>query len=156
MKGTNNEISLSLLGLKKMYKADLGEILVENTEFDVSFPDSVELTTRPMSRELTADEQLLQRTHQLGIELTPDGRVPNGEAPILVGVGFTKDAAGKVVFGGGNHVMIAGNFGTVFAGKTCKECAESYDKAVRDNKRVIMKATKSAKNKIWSEFSIKK
>ena len=109
-----------------------------------------------MSRELTADEQLLQRTHQLGIELTPDGRVPNGEAPILVGVGFTKDNDGNVVFGGGNHVMIAGNFATVFAGKTCKECAEAYDKAVKDNKKVVMKATKSARGKIWSEFSIKK
>lgn len=156
MKGTNNEISLSLLGLEKMYKADLGEALVENTEFAVSFPDSVELTTRQMSRELTADEQLLQRTHQLGIELTSDGRVPNGEAPILVGVGFTKDDDGNVVFGGGNHVMIAGNFATVFAGKTCKECAEAYDKAVKDNKKVVMKATKSDRGKIWSEFSIKK
>ena len=155
MKGTNNEISLSLLGLEKMYKADLGEVLVENTEFAVSFPDSVELTTRQMSRELTPDEQLLQRTHQLGIELTPDGRVPNGDAPILVGVGFTKDGNGNVVFGGGNHVMIAGNFATVFAGKTCKECAEVYN-AVKGNKKVVMKATKSARGKIWSEFSIKK
>ena len=96
------------------------------------------------------------RTHQLGIELTPDGRVPNGTAPILVGVGFTKDDDGNVVFGGGNHVMIAGNFATVFAGKTCKECAEAYDKAVKDKKKVVMKATKSARGKIWSEFSIKK
>lgn len=156
MKGTNNEISLSLLGLEKMFKADLGEALVENMEFTVSFPDSVELTTRQMSRELTADEQLLQRTHQLGLELTPDGRVPNGEAPILVGVGFTKSKDGNITFAGGNHVMIAGNFATVFAGKTCKECAEAYDRAVKDNKKIIMKATKSAKGKIWSEFSIKK
>ena len=118
MKGTNNEVSLSLLGLEKMYKADLGEALVENTEFAVEFPESVELTTRQMSRELTADEQLLQRTHQLGIELTPDGRVPNGEAPILVGVGFDKDYDCKVVFGGCNDVRITGNFATVFAGKT--------------------------------------
>lgn len=156
MKGTNNEVSLSLLGLEKMVKADLGETLVENTEFVVKFPESVELTTRQMSRELTAEEQLLQRTHQLGIELTSDGRVPNGEAPILVGVGFTKDKDGNVVFGGGNHVMIAGNFATVFAGKTCKECAEAYDKAVSDGKEVVMKAAKSAKGKFWSEFAIKK
>ena len=39
MKGTNNEVSLSLLGLEKMYKADLGEALVENTEFAVEFPE---------------------------------------------------------------------------------------------------------------------
>ena len=156
MKGSDNEVSLSLLGLEKMHKADLGEALVENAEFTVSFPDSVELTTRQMSRELTADEQLLQRTHQLGIELTPDGRVPNGEAPILVGVGFSKDKDGNVTFGGGNHVMIAGNFATVFAGKTCKECAAAYDKAVSSGKEVVMKATKSARGKIWSEFSIKK
>ena len=155
MKGTNNEVSLSLLGLEKMYKADLGEALVENTEFAVELPESVELTTRQMSRELTADEQLLQRTHQLGIELTPDGRVPNGEAPILVGVGFTKDD-GNVVFGRGNHVMIAGNFATVFAGKTCAECAEAYNKATKDKKKVVMKATKSARGKIWAEFAIKK
>lgn len=155
MKGTNNEISLSLLGLEKMFKQDVGESLKENDQFTVSFPDSVELTTRQMSRELTPDEQLLQRTHQLGVELTPDGRVPNGDAPILVGVGFTKDNAGNVVFGGGNHVMIAGNFATVFAGKTCKECAEAYDRAVK-NHEVVMKATRSAKGKIWSEFSIKK
>lgn len=155
MKGTNNEVSLSLLGLEKMLKADLGEALVEDTEFVVKFPESVELTTRQMSRELTADEQLLQRTHQLGIELTPDGRVPNGEAPILVGVGFTKDKDGKVVFGGGNHVTIAGNFTTVFAGKTCKECAEAYDKAINEGKTVVMKATRSARGKIWSEFSTK-
>ena len=109
-----------------------------------------------MSRELTADEQLLQRTHQLGIELTPDGRVPNGEAPILVGVGFDKDDDGNVVFGGGNHVMIAGNFATVFAGKTCAECAEAYNKASKEGKKVVMKATKSARGKIWAEFSIKK
>ena len=156
MKGSDNQVSLSLLGLEKMYKADLGEALVVNDKFAVSLPDSVELTTHQVSRELTADEQLLQRTHQLGIELTPDGRVPNGEAPVLVGVGFTKDDGGNVVFGGGNHVMIAGNFATVFAGKTCKECAEAYDKAVKDNKKVVMKATKSARGKIWSEFSIKK
>lgn len=156
MKGSENEVSLSLLGLEKMYKADLGSALVENTEFAVSFPDSVELTTRQMSRELTADEQLLQRTHQLGIELTPDGRVPNGEAPILVGVGFNKDKDGNVVFGGGNHVMIAGNFATIFAGKTCKECAAAYDKAVSNGKEIVMRATKSAKGKIWSEFGIKK
>lgn len=156
MKGTNNEVSLSLLGLEKMMKADLGEALVENTEFMVELPESVELTTRQMSRELTPDEQLLQRTHQLGIELTPDGRVPNGEAPILVGVGFTKGDDGNVVFGGGNHVMIAGNFATVFAGKTCAECAESYNKTVKDKKKVVMKATKSARGKIWAEFSIKK
>ena len=156
MKGSDNEVSLSLLGLEKMVKADLGEALVEGTEFTVSFPDSVELTTRQMSRELTPDEQLLQRTHQLGVELTPDGRVPNGEAPILVGVGFTKDKDGNVVFGGGNHVMIAGNFATIFAGKTCKECAEAYDKAVSNGKEVVMKATKSAKGKIWAEFGIKK
>ncbi|MEE0042894.1 hypothetical protein [Catenibacterium sp.] len=156
MKGTNNEVSLSLLGLEKMVKADLGEALVENTEFVVKFPESVELTTRQMSRELTAEEQLLQRTHQLGIELTSDGRVPNGEAPILVGVGFTKDSGGNVVFGSGNHVMIAGNFVTVFAGKTCKECAEAYDKAVSAGKKIVMKAAKSAKGKFWSEFAIKK
>ena len=156
MKGTNNEISLSLLGLEKMMKADLGEALVENTEFAVELPESVELTTRAMSRELTDDEKLLQRTHQLGIELTSDGRVPNGEAPILVGVGFTKDDDGNVVFGGGNHVMIAGNFATVFAGKTCAECAEAYNKASKEGKKVVMKATKSARGKIWAEFSIKK
>ena len=156
MKGTNNEVSLSLLGLEKMYKADLGEALVENTEFAVEFTESVELTTRQMSRELTADEQLLQRTHQLGIELTPDGRVPNGEAPILVGVGFDKDDDGNVVFGAGNHVMIAGNFATVFAGKTCKECAAAYDKAVSDGKKVVMKATKSARGNFWSKKKKKK
>lgn len=155
MKGTNKEISLSLLGLEKMYKADLGSALVENSEFYVRFPDSVELTTRQMSRELTSDELLLQRTHQLGVELTPDGRVPNGEAPILVGVGFT-DENGTIVFGAGNHVMIAGNFASVFAGKTCKECAEAYDRAVKANKKVVMKAAKSARGKIWAEFSIKK
>ena len=156
MRGTNNEISLSLLGLEKMMKADLGEALVENTEFAVKLPESVELTTRAMSRELTDDEKLLQRTHQLGIELTSDGRVPNGEAPILVGVGFTKDDDGNVVFGGGNHVMIAGNFATVFAVKTCAECAEAYNKAIKDKKQVVMKATKSARGKIWAEFNIKK
>lgn len=156
MKGTKNEVSLSLLGLEKMMKADLGKTLVENTEFAVNFPDSVELTTRQMSRELTPDEQLLQRTHQLDIKLTSDGRVPNGEAPILVGVGFSEDKDGNVTFGGGNHVMIAGNFATVFAGKTCEECAIAYDKAISEGKKVVMKATKSARGKIWSEFNIKK
>ena len=156
MKGTSNEVTPSLLGLEKIYKADLGQALVENSMFTVRFPDSVELTTRQMSRELTADEQLLQRTHQLGITLTSDGRVPNGAAPVLIGVGFTKDDDGNVVFGAGNHVMIAGNFATVFAGKTCKECAEAYDKAVKDNKKIMMKAAKSARGKIWSEFSIQK
>lgn len=156
MKGTNDEISLSLLGLEKMFKADLDEALEENTEFEVRLPDSVELTTRQMSRELTDDEKLLQRTNQLGIKLTSDGRVPNGAAPILVGVGFTKDDDGKIVFGGGHHVMIAGNFATVFAGKTCNQCAEVYNNAIKNNKKVVMKATKSARGKIWAEFSIRK
>lgn len=150
MKGTKNTVELSLLGLEKMLKQDVSEVIAEGKEFAVSLPDSVELTTRQMTREATPDEIRMR------VEgLTPDNRVPSGEAPILVGVGFIKDANGDITFGGGGHVLIAGNFASVFMGHTCEECAEAYNKAIRDNKKVILTTRKSAKGKWWGEFSVK-
>lgn len=149
MKGTKNTVELSLLGLEKMLKQDINEVITEGKEFAVSLPDSVELTTRQMTREATPDEIRMR------VEgLTPDNRVPNGEAPILVGVGFTKDKDGNITFGGGGHVLIAGNFASVFMGHTCEECAEAYNKAIHDNKKIILTTRKSAKGKWWGEFSI--
>lgn len=149
MKGTKNTVELSLLGLEKMLKQDVNEVITEGKEFAVSLPDSVELTTRQMTREATPDEIRMR------VEgLTPDNRVPSGEAPILVGVGFTKDKDGNITFGGGGHVLIAGNFASVFMGHTCEECAEAYNKAIHDNKRIILTTRKSAKGKWWGEFSI--
>ena len=149
MKGTKNTVELSLLGLEKMLKQDVGEAIVEGKKYAVSLPDSVELTTRQMTREATPDEIRMR------VEgLTPDNRVPSGEAPILVGVGFTKDKDGNITFGGGGHVLIAGNFASVFMGHTCEECAEAYNKAIHDNKKVILTTRKSAKGKWWGEFSV--
>lgn len=149
MKGTKNTVELSLLGLEKMLKQDINEVITEGKEFAVSLPDSVELTTRQMTREATPDEIRMR------VEgLTPDNRVPSGEAPILVGVGFTKDKDGNITFGGGGHVLIAGNFASVFMGHTCEECAEAYNKAIHDNKNIILTTRKSAKGKWWGEFSI--
>lgn len=148
MKGTNRPIELSLLGLEKMLKQDINETIEEGRKFAVSLPDSVELTTRQMTREATADEIRMR------VEgLTPDNRVPSGEAPILVGVGFTKDANG-VTFGGGGHVLIAGNFASVFMGHTCEECAAAYNKAKDKNKKIFLTTRKSARGKWWGEFSI--
>lgn len=150
MKGTKNTVELSLLGLEKMLKQDINEVITEGKGFTVSLPDSVELTTRQMTREATPDEIRMR------VEgLTPDNRVPSGEAPILVGVGFTKDKGGNITFGGGGHVLIAGNFASVFMGHTCEECAEAYNKAIHDNKKVILTTRKSAKGKWWGEFSVK-
>ena len=149
MKGTKNTVELSLLGLEKMLKQDVNEVIVEGKKFAVSLPDSVELTTRQMTREATPDEIRMR------VEgLTPDNRVPSGDAPILVGVGFIKDANGEITFGGGGHVLIAGNFASVFMGHTCEECAEAYNKAIHDNKKVILTTRKSAKGKWWGEFSV--
>lgn len=149
MKGTKNTVELSLLGLEKMLKQDINEVITEGKKFAVSLPDSVELTTRQMTREATPDEIRMR------VEgLTPDNRVPSGEAPILVGVGFTKDKDGNITFGGGGHVLIAGNFASVFMGHTCEECAEAYNKATHDNKKVILTTRKSAKGKWWGEFSV--
>ena len=149
MKGTKNTVELSLLGLEKMLKQDANEVIIEGKKYAVSLPDSVELTTRQMTREATPDEIRMR------VEgLTPDNRVPNGEAPILVGVGFIKDANGEITFGGGGHVLIAGNFASVFMGHTCEECAEAYNKAIHGNKKVILTTRKSAKGKWWGEFSI--
>ena len=149
MKGTKNTVELSLLGLEKMLKQDINEVITEGKGFTVSLPDSVELTTRQMTREATPDEIRMR------VEgLTPDNRVPSGEAPILVGVGFTKDKDGNITFGGGGHVLIAGNFASVFMGHTCEECAEAYNKAIHDNKKIILTTRKSAKGKWWGEFSI--
>ena len=149
MKGTKNPVELSLLGLEKMLKQDINEVITEGKGFTVSLPDSVELTTRQMTREATPDEIRMR------VEgLTPDNRVPSGEAPILVGVGFTKDKDGNITFGGGGHVLIAGNFASVFMGHTCEECAEAYNKAIHDNKKVILTTRKSAKGKWWGEFSV--
>lgn len=149
MKGTKNTVELSLLGLEKMLKQDINEVITEGKKYAVSLPDSVELTTRQMTREATPDEIRMR------VEgLTPDNRVPSGEAPILVGVGFTKDKDGNITFGGGGHVLIAGNFASVFMGHTCEECAEAYNKAIHDNKKVILTTQKSAKGKWWGEFSI--
>ncbi len=149
MKGTKNTVELSLLGLEKMLKQDINEVITEGKGFTVSLPDSVELTTRQMTREATPDEIRMR------VEgLTPDNRVPSGEAPILVGVGFTKDKDGNITFGGGGHVLIAGNFASVFMGHTCEECAEAYNKAIHDNKKVILTTRKSAKGKWWGEFSV--
>ena len=149
MKGTKNTVELSLLGLEKMLKQDINEAIVEGKKYAVSLPDSVELTTRQMTREATPDEIRMR------VEgLTPDNRVPSGEAPILVGVGFTKDKDGNITFGGGGHVLIAGNFASVFMGHTCEECAEAYNKAIHDNKKVILTTRKSAKGKWWGEFSV--
>ena len=149
MKGTKNTVELSLLGLEKMLKQDINEVITEGKGFTVSLPDSVELTTRQMTREATPDEIRMR------VEgLTPDNRVPSGEAPILVGVGFTKDKDGIITFGGGGHVLIAGNFASVFMGHTCEECAEAYNKAIHDNKKVILTTRKSAKGKWWGEFSV--
>ena len=148
MKGTKNTVELSLLGLEKMLKQDINEAIVEGKKYAVSLPDSVELTTRQMTREATPDEIRMR------VEgLTPDNRVPSGEAPILVGVGFIKDATGDITFGGGGHVLIAGNFASVFMGHTCEECAEAYNKAVKD-KKVFLTTRKSAKGKWWGEFSV--
>ena len=149
MKGTKNTVELSILGLEKMLKQDINEVITEGKGFTVSLPDSVELTTRQMTREATPDEIRMR------VEgLTPDNRVPSGEAPILVGVGFTKDKDGNITFGGGGHVLIAGNFASVFMGHTCEECAEAYNKAIHDNKKIILTTRKSAKGKWWGEFSI--
>lgn len=149
MKGTKNTVELSLLGLEKMLKQDINEVITEGKGFTVSLPDSVELTTRQMTREATPDEIRMR------VEgLTPDNRVPSGEAPILVGVGFTKDKDGNITFGGGGHVLIAGNFASVFMGHTCEECAEAYNKAIHDNKKIILTTRKSAKGKWWGEFSV--
>ena len=149
MKGTKNTVELSLLGLEKMLKQDINEVITEGKRFAVSLPDSVELTTRQMTREATPDEIRMR------VEgLTPDNRVPSGEAPILVGVGFTKDKDGNITFGGGGHVLIAGNFASVFMGHTCEECAEAYNKAIHDNKKIILTTRKSAKGKWWGEFSM--
>ena len=149
MKGTKNTVELSLLGLEKMLKQDVNEAIVEGKKYAVSLPDSVELTTRQMTREATPDEIRMR------VEgLTPDNRVPSGEAPILVGVGFTKDKDGNITFGSGGHVLIAGNFASVFMGHTCEECAEAYNKAIHDNKKVILTTRKSAKGKWWGEFSV--
>ena len=149
MKGTKNTVELSLLGLEKMLKQDINEVITEGKGFTVSLPDSVELTTRQMTREATPDEIRMR------VEgLTPDNRVPSGEAPILVGVGFTKDKDGNITFGGGGHVLIAGNFASVFMGHTCEECAEAYNKTIHDNKKVILTTRKSAKGKWWGEFSV--
>ena len=149
MKGTKNTVELSLLGLEKMLKQDIHEVITEGKGFTVSLPDSVELTTRQMTREATPDEIRMR------VEgLTPDNRVPSGEAPILVGVGFTKDKDGNITFGGGGHVLIAGNFASVFMGHTCEECAEAYNKAIHDNKKIILTTRKSAKGKWWGEFSV--
>ena len=148
MKGTNNPIELSLLGLEKMLKQDLNEVIVEGNKYAVSLPDSVELTTRQMTREATPDEIRMR------VEgLTPDNRVPSGEAPILVGVGFTKNKTSGITFGGGGHVLIAGNFASVFMGHTCEECAEAYNKASK-NKKVYLTTRKSARGKWWGEFSV--
>lgn len=148
MKGTKNTVELSLLGLEKMLKQDVGEVIAEGTKYSVSLPDSVELTTRQMTREATPDEIRMR------VEgLTPDNRVPSGEAPILVGVGFIMDAKGGITFGGGSHVLIAGNFASVFMGHTCEECAEAYNKAVKD-KKVSLITRKSARGKWWGEFSV--
>lgn len=150
MKGTKNTVELSLLGLEKMLKQDVNEAIVEGKEFAVSLPDNVELTTRQMTREATPDEIRMR------VEgLTPDNRVPNGEAPILVGVGFVKDANGDITFGGGGHVLIAGNFASAFMGHTCAECAEAYNKAIKDNKKVVLTTRKSTRGKWWGEFSVK-
>ena len=149
MKGTKNTVELSLLGLEKMLKQDVNEVITEGKKYAVSLPDSVELTTRQMTREATPDEIRMR------VEgLTPDNRVPSGEAPILVGVGFTKDKDDNITFGGGGHVLIAGNFASVFMGHTCEECAEAYNKAIHDNKKIILTTRKSAKGKWWGEFSI--
>ena len=148
MKGTKNAVELSLLGLEKMLKQDVNEVIVESKKYAVSLPDSVELTTRQMTREATPDEIRMR------VEgLTPDNRVPNGEAPILVGVGFFKDANGNITFGGGGHVFIAGNFASVFMGHTCEECAEEYNRASQD-KKVFLTTRKSARGKWWGEFSV--
>ena len=148
MKGTKNTVELSLLGLEKMLKQDVNEVITEGKKYPVSLPDSVELTTRQMTREATPDEIRMR------VEgLTPDNRVPNGEAPILVGVGFTKDANGDITFGGGGHVLIAGNFASVFMGHTCEECADEYNRASQD-KKVFLITRKSARGKWWGEFSV--
>lgn len=149
MKGTKKQIVLSLLGLEKMLKQDINEVIVEGKKYVVSLPDdSVELTTRQMTREATPDEIRMR------VEgLTPDNRVPSGEAPILVGVGFVKDTDGNITFGGGGHVLIAGNFASVFMGHTCEECAEAYNKVSKD-KKVFLTTRKSARGKWWGEFSV--
>ena len=150
MKGTKNTVELSLLGLEKMLKQDVNEVITEGKEFAVSLPDNVELTTRQMTREATPDEIRMR------VEgLTPDNRVPNGEAPILVGVGFIKDSEGNTTFGGGGHVLIAGNFASVFMGHTCEECAMAYNQAIHDNKKVVLTIRKSTRGKWWGEFSVK-
>ena len=51
------------------------------------------------------------------------------------------------------HVLIAGNFASVFMGHTCEECAEAYNKASEDNK-VFLTTRKSARGKWWGEFSV--
>ena len=148
MKGTKNTVELSLLGLEKMLKQDASEEIIEGKKYAVSLPDSVELTTRQMTREANPDEIRMR------VEgLTPDNRVPNGEAPILVGVGFIKDANGNITFGGGGHVLIAGNFTSVFMGHTCEECAEAYNRASITSK-VFLTIRKSARGKWWGEFSV--
>ena len=148
MRGTKNTVELSLLGLEKMLKQDANEVIIEGKKYAVSLPDSVELTTRQMTREATPDEIRMR------VEgLTPDNRVPSGEAPILVGVGFIKDANGDITFGGGGHVLIAGNFASVFMGHTCEGCAEEYNKASK-NKKVFLTTRKSARGKWWGEFSV--
>lgn len=148
MKGTKNTVELSLLGLEKMLKQDVKEVIAEGKKYAVSLPDSVELTTRQVTREATPDEIRMR------VEgLTPDNRIPSGEAPILVGVGFIKDANGDITFVGGGHVLIAGNFASVFMGHTCEECAEEYNKVSKD-KKVFLTTRKSAKGKWWGEFSV--
>lgn len=135
-------VEISLLGLAKAFTADAKGDITEGTKFPVSFGANVELTARMMTREARTDTERLKY---------PDGRVPTNNAPVLVGVGFSEDGT---KFGDGVHAMIAGNFTSVFTGTTYGECVGSFNKAINDGKNIFMVAKKSAKGKLYMEWSI--
>jgi hypothetical protein len=136
-------VEISLLGLAKAFTADAKGDITEGTKFPVSFSPNVELTAREMTREATRMDD--------PSKVNADGRIPTGKAPVLVGVGFTEDGA---KFKDGAHAMIAGNFTSVFTGTTYGECVGSFNKAINEGKNIFMTAKKSAKGKLYMEWSI--
>lgn len=157
MKGNSEKkVELSLLGIAKALKQDVGIELGDADKtapkkYRVVFPSEVTLDMRESSRERKTDGSEYNLPPE---KINAQGRVITGEMPVLFPIGFEKDAKDEVILTKGTHCMIAGNFTSVFSGTNCAECANAYDKAVREGKTVWVTPTFSQNGKWWMQFSV--
>ena len=155
MKGNEKEtVEVSLLGVAKALSQDVQVDLSEEggslpRKYRVKFGPETMLNMREASRERTFQDVTLPPE-----KFNSQGRVITGKMPVLYPIGFEKDENDEVVLTMGNHCMIAGNFTTVFGGANCAECANAYDKAIKEGHDVWVTPTLSQNGKWWMNFSI--